>query len=591
MTVLKKIMHVNSPSFKVGPSTMPTAKKGVFAAKDVPQFTFIGVYPGRVYPTAEFAQWLREGKKSLDYAVELWDVETDGTLVEGRFVIDPTRGKSMPDPEFANGTALYINEPPMAQLNISSGKPTWNVSKAKPNAMWVFNIAHRRMEVFTSRPVKAGEEIWVCYGANYHRHGYVTSCNHPNIKDIELETHVVYPPHIPTPIPRSKYSKSMVRMATGGRPTKRARLVGANAANGLKTALNRTRLPLVVTNAFTRARPANASNVPPANASQLRNYVMKTRLGVLAQVGPTPTEAGADAAKVTLQNGRDSQVVAKTTLWGPTRLAVCCGSVFTNKDHKQLIGEDHWKQWTVLKNSDGSISQGYMLTTSTDGMTLNSKFQNPVVTGYSPFFKQSPTLARPTAVYVINAHKGRLEYWSVANINAGHPLQLAYHFEDTRFPTVYLLYGTHHTPVSVDELAANGLWDDLRTYGGFDMQKDGALLKDRARQYHLWSTARQNFTQWLDDSARVDKLYKCVAQLARYTGVDKVKSRVTDPELRLLQLAHAMHTNPRTTIPNANKRAILKKFANDYTDNMNSYDFSGYQLSAWACDLLLGDAD
>ncbi len=131
---------------------IPNKGQGVVALRDVPPWTFVGVYPGRVLTDAQYDQRVRRGLTTTTYAVE--------HLVPGH-VLDPGAGRGL-DPAWRTAIAPRINEPGPTQ---------------RPNVVWVWNLPASRVEMWTFRSVRAGTELTACYGVDGgYRRRYCTSC-------------------------------------------------------------------------------------------------------------------------------------------------------------------------------------------------------------------------------------------------------------------------------------------------------------------------------------------------------------------------------------------------------------------------------
>lgn len=63
------------------------------------------------------------------------------------------------DPLFADKMTLFVNEPD---------------SDVHPNLKWVENLDEFRVEYYTAIPIKAGDEVTICYGGAYMREGYTS---------------------------------------------------------------------------------------------------------------------------------------------------------------------------------------------------------------------------------------------------------------------------------------------------------------------------------------------------------------------------------------------------------------------------------
>lgn len=157
---------------------------GVFATRDLPKHTFVAAYPGRVYLESE---WKKLNKPSTTYMVGMFSiVKSRGkyAIDTSALVIDPSdaSGKRITE-RYKQSAAPYFNEPVARQEAIKGKPPGWFRSgmtkyqplEAHPNSMWVWNLADKRLEVWTWAAVRKGEELLLCYGPDYAR-TYETSC-------------------------------------------------------------------------------------------------------------------------------------------------------------------------------------------------------------------------------------------------------------------------------------------------------------------------------------------------------------------------------------------------------------------------------
>lgn len=155
---------------------IPGKGVGVVAIRDVPAWTFIGEYPGRVLTDAQYADRIRRHLTTTTYAVEY--------MAPGH-VVDPGGADGGLDPAYAAALAPRINEPN---------------ARRRPNVVWVWNLPAARMEMWTFRAVRAGQELTACYGTGggYVRQ-YCTSCVGGNAA--EPMVHVIQRPgDLPRPI-------------------------------------------------------------------------------------------------------------------------------------------------------------------------------------------------------------------------------------------------------------------------------------------------------------------------------------------------------------------------------------------------------
>ena len=145
---------------KVKLATLPGKGLGLVARRDLPAHTRVGVYGGKVYSTAAHRRLSKDGATTGKYAVDFFQRGPDNQPKEG-FTLEPGAGDGM-HPTHANVLAAFINEPGRGQT---------------PNVLWVRNYGtpRERLELWTSRRVRRGEELTACYGSGYPRR-YATPC-------------------------------------------------------------------------------------------------------------------------------------------------------------------------------------------------------------------------------------------------------------------------------------------------------------------------------------------------------------------------------------------------------------------------------
>lgn len=139
---------------------VPGKGTGVVAARALPAWTLVGPYPGLAYPEDEHARLVAAGAADYEYAVEFWDSRPGGRVRE-TMVLDPrVRGRFLA--AMPTGVTPFVNEPGAGQ---------------SANAVWVWNLARHRVELWTDRAVRPGEEVTVCYGADYARDYACPACS------------------------------------------------------------------------------------------------------------------------------------------------------------------------------------------------------------------------------------------------------------------------------------------------------------------------------------------------------------------------------------------------------------------------------
>lgn len=137
---------------------------GVRAVEDIPQWTCLGPYPGKVYTMKDHMALKLQGAVDDQYAIEFWDSTPGGPIREGLVVNPMLDGRSLPDRYMC--AAPFVNEPG---------------PEGTPNLAWVWNFPKHRVEMWTTRDVNKGEELTICYGQAYPRH-YKSNCTQPGVE-------------------------------------------------------------------------------------------------------------------------------------------------------------------------------------------------------------------------------------------------------------------------------------------------------------------------------------------------------------------------------------------------------------------------
>lgn len=180
----------------VAVKAMPGKGSGVVARRALPAFTMVAAYPGQRFTTGQYAARRDAGLTDSKFAVDFWRLDARGAVRTG-YVIDPGAGDGTLLPRFAAAVAPLVNEPG---------------PEGVPNLIWVWNLPRYRLEHWTFRPVRRGEELTLCYGTGggYVR-SYATACvSKPG--EVEPELHVVTRPRA-RPVPYSLLGNSGVRAA------------------------------------------------------------------------------------------------------------------------------------------------------------------------------------------------------------------------------------------------------------------------------------------------------------------------------------------------------------------------------------------
>ena len=140
----------------------PHGGRGLFALRRLKQDTFVGTYPGAVLSEDLYERLVARFPEYDTYAVQFW-MPTATRQLDRDWVINPGDPRSTGLlRRWKSAFTPYVNEPP-------PGK--------EPNLFWVWNLALHRVEMYTSKTVQAGQELFICYGHTYERKGYTTACS------------------------------------------------------------------------------------------------------------------------------------------------------------------------------------------------------------------------------------------------------------------------------------------------------------------------------------------------------------------------------------------------------------------------------
>lgn len=124
---------------------------GAFALRDLAEGEFVGVLPGRVMREETHDLLVQVGAVSGKYAMETFNRKSESYVVEPEA---PRRGR--PWRRFRSSIGHFMNEP---------------AARERLNVAWAFNTTYdpERVDCYTMRPVKAGQELLVHYGNTYAR--------------------------------------------------------------------------------------------------------------------------------------------------------------------------------------------------------------------------------------------------------------------------------------------------------------------------------------------------------------------------------------------------------------------------------------
>lgn len=145
--------------------SVPGKGVGVVARRDLPAWTCLGPYPGKVFTADQHDELKKKGILDHEYALDFFKAVPGAAIMESD-VIDPRDAKDLEVPPEFDYPTLYLNEPD---------------STRRPNVAWVWNFPKRRVEMWTATDVRKGEELVICYGTGYTR-SYKTSCEIPGVE-------------------------------------------------------------------------------------------------------------------------------------------------------------------------------------------------------------------------------------------------------------------------------------------------------------------------------------------------------------------------------------------------------------------------
>lgn len=147
-----------SVPLRIGPSLVPGAGRGVFAAADIPAFQTLGSYPGRLISGVQYEQKRLAVPATSSYC---WVLE------DGMGVLDPTDAQGtllepLPRVE-VGGFSLGAIPTTLALINEPSLGLDVNVATEQRGSTMIFA---------TGRDISSGEELFLDYGPLYDRSGY-----------------------------------------------------------------------------------------------------------------------------------------------------------------------------------------------------------------------------------------------------------------------------------------------------------------------------------------------------------------------------------------------------------------------------------
>jgi len=395
---------------------------GVFAKRYVPKGTRVGTYPGRHIPLSEFQKVVNAAPHRMTnvtrYAVKGYTRRPNGTLNHD-WIINPGNADGSLKARYAHRLVPRINEPSAHEV---------------PNAVWVWNILAGTVEVRLKCDLQAGQEVLLCYGNDYKRN-YATGCARNPLLHYDIGKGEI-----------KAYSQNTDMF-------KRA------VQESLKS-LKRPRTNSGNTTRHTRTR-SRINTVNTMNDQNIANNATSTAVRPLWTVRPTLSEIAEMNARVTHDPHRGG-VIAKTRLPPFTRVAICFGRVYTEKQHASVFGvsrgvvRDPYAQWTFFKGVDGTWRKGYDVTPSicVEGKArLDPAFEHM---GVFPYFQQVPPGQEPEVVTVFNQKRDRMEYWvGRRGAEAGQALRMCYLDQCGPWPDVWLLAHAPGRLMSFNRLATS----------------------------------------------------------------------------------------------------------------------------------------
>ena len=169
-------LNDNGDCLRVGPSTVPGAGLGLFAARFMPKGTVLGTYPGVLLPLGQHSASakVRDCPACASY---IW------RFTDNQYVIDPTdhgdgtlgpvcKGGNPSQP----GSVVLFNV--LSLLGLWRGVPTALCRINEPpkggdvNVVTEEDLESRTVTFALERDVYAGEELHIDYGLTYDRSGY-----------------------------------------------------------------------------------------------------------------------------------------------------------------------------------------------------------------------------------------------------------------------------------------------------------------------------------------------------------------------------------------------------------------------------------
>ncbi|GMH90795.1 hypothetical protein TrST_g3873 [Triparma strigata] len=158
-------------------SNIPNAGLGLFAARDLPKGTNLGLYPGVLTPTNAYRnKKLQTHPESVSY---VWKLQNVPGSLEERGVLDPTDSEGIISDYCSGGsTTIPLSRFLFRTVFATYRKPTTLCRINEPLTPEDANVDSTeeteagKVLFFISRDVVAGEELYLYYGEYYDRSGY-----------------------------------------------------------------------------------------------------------------------------------------------------------------------------------------------------------------------------------------------------------------------------------------------------------------------------------------------------------------------------------------------------------------------------------
>lgn len=168
LDIPKKELDYSAGLMEVKASRIPGIY-GAFAKVDIPSFTLLGTYPGDLYNTAYYQRVVSDDDKRYTFAIfrAAEKFRASNQEVTFHFHLVPSRPANPTEGTLVNAIP-YVNEAPVwADYNTLAVTTFGYMLDGTPTAEDPERVAV--VEYYTCRDVKAGDELFVYYGAQYTR--------------------------------------------------------------------------------------------------------------------------------------------------------------------------------------------------------------------------------------------------------------------------------------------------------------------------------------------------------------------------------------------------------------------------------------